>query len=137
MEPAVCIIDDDHSVQRALRRLLHSAGYRVLSCESAEDFLAMAAFPRPICLLVDVRMPGMTGADLQAALAGTRRDVPVVMISGHADATTINRVKAAGAVSCLSKPVEEDALLEALERAIEKDRRQLAGMLPVPPPMKA
>lgn len=130
MKAAVCIIDDDHSVQRALRRLLHSAGYRVLTCDSAEDFLAMPVFPRPICLLVDLRMPGMTGADLQAALTGTRRDVPVVMISGHADAAIITRAKAAGAVSCLCKPLEEEALFEALELAIEKDRRQLSAILP-------
>ncbi len=123
MKPTVCVIDDDPSVQRSLRRLLHSAGYRVLTYSSAEDFLALSELPHPSCLVVDVRMPGMTGLDLQAAICGTKHDAPIVMISGHADASTFARASAAGAVSFLCKPFEEAALLDALEWAIEKDRR--------------
>jgi FixJ family two-component response regulator len=129
---AVCIIDDDASVRRALRRLLHAAGYHVLSCSSAEEFLSLDKLPRPICLLVDLRMPGMTGIDLQFALTSTGRELSVVMVSGHADAATIDRALAAGALSFLSKPVEELALLAAVERGIEADRRRLACANPLP-----
>ena len=127
MKPYVCVIDDDPSVQRATRRLLHSAGYRVLTYSSAEDFLRLRELPRPTCLIVDVRMPGMTGLDLQAAICGTIHEVPLVMISGHADAATVARATAAGAVAFLSKPFEDSALLEALQRAIDEDRRRLSA----------
>lgn len=136
IKAAVCIVDDDPSVQRALRRLLQSAGYCVLTCNAAEEFLAMTALPRPICLLLDLRMPGMTGADLQAAIVGTKHDVPVIMFSGHADAGTIMRSKLAGAVSCLSKPVEEDELLRTVAFAIAIDRRRLAALIPTPAQVK-
>jgi FixJ family two-component response regulator len=110
-----------------MRRLLHAAGYRVLVTSSAEEFLTLNDLPHPICLLVDVRMPGMTGLDLQAAVGGTTHDAPIVMISGHADPATAARALATGAVAFLCKPFEESALLEALERAIEEDRRRIAG----------
>jgi FixJ family two-component response regulator len=127
VKPNVCVIDDDPSVQRSLRRLLHSVGYRVLLCSSAEDFLALTELPHPVCLVVDVRMPGMTGIDLQAALAGTRRNAPIVMISGHADAATVARATNAGAVAFLCKPFDDRALLAAVERAVEEDRRGTCG----------
>jgi FixJ family two-component response regulator len=127
MKPNVCVIDDDPSVQRAMRRLLLAAGYRVMTYSSAEDFLALTELPHPICLIVDVRMPGMTGLDLQAAISGTSRDAPIVMISGHADAATVARATAAGAVSFLCKPFEDAALLEALQRAIEEDRCRMSA----------
>jgi FixJ family two-component response regulator len=127
MRPNVCVIDDDPSVQRAMRRLLHAAGYRVLVSSSAEEFLTLKELPHPICLLLDVRMPGMTGIDLQAAVAGTAHEAPIVMISGHADAATVTRALAIGAVAFLSKPFEESALLEALQRAIEEDRRKMSS----------
>ena len=127
MRPNVCVIDDDPSVQRAMRRLLHAVGYRVLVSSSAEEFLTLKELPHPICLLVDVRMPGMTGIDLQSAIAGTTHDAPIVMISGHADAATVARALAIGAVAFLCKPFEESALLEALARAIEEDRRRMSG----------
>jgi FixJ family two-component response regulator len=127
MKPNVCVIDDDPSVQRSMRRLLHAAGYRVLTYSSAEDFLALSELPHPICLVVDVRMPGMTGIDLQAAISGTTHDAPIVMISGHADAATVARATAAGAVSFLCKPFEDTALLEALQRAIDEDRRRMSA----------
>jgi FixJ family two-component response regulator len=127
MKPSVCVIDDDPSVQRSMRRLLHAAGYRVLVYSSAEEFLALPELPHPVCLVVDVRMPGMTGVDLQAAIAGTDRHAPIVMISGHADAATVARATAAGAVAFLCKPFEDDALLRALERGFEEDRRRVTA----------
>jgi FixJ family two-component response regulator len=118
MTPTVCVIDDDRSVQRALRRLLQSAGYQVLLCSSAADFLELTDVPHPICLVVDVRMPGMTGLDLQAALSRQQRVLPIIMISGHADEGMILRATAAGAIAFLSKPFEEQALLDALAAAL-------------------
>jgi FixJ family two-component response regulator len=125
MRANVCVIDDDPSVQRSTRRLLQAAGYRVLLFSCAEDFLALTVLPRPVCLLADVRMPGMTGIDLQAAIAGTAHDAPMVMISGHADAAMVARATAAGAVAFLSKPFEDTALIDAVERALEADRKRL------------
>jgi FixJ family two-component response regulator len=122
MKPTVCLIDDDPSVQRAVRRLLHAAGYPVLTFSSASDFLALSDLPVSVCLLVDLRMPGMTGADLQAELASSHGHLPLIMMSGHADAVTRLRVMAAGAVSFLSKPFEEDALFGALELARDRAR---------------
>ena len=132
MTPAVCIIDDDHSVQRGLRRLLLTTGYRVLTCDSAEQFLSLSQLPRPICLLVDFRMQGMSGTELLDELARSGCELPVVMISGHANAATVMRAMAAGAVACLGKPFEEAALLAAIEMAVARDRRRLASALPVP-----
>ena len=126
MKASVCVIDDDPSVQRSMRRLLHSAGYRVLLHSSAEDFLALAELPHPVCLVVDVRMPGITGMDLQAAIAGTRREAPIVMISGHADAAAAARATAAGAMAFLSKPFEDRALLQAVQQAIEEDQQRVS-----------
>ena len=119
---SVCVVDDDPSVQRALRRLLRLAGYRVLVCGSADEFLTLSDVPDGTCLVVDVRMPGMTGIELQAALTRSGRDLPVIMISGHADEGMMHRAMAAGAVAFLSKPFEEQALLGALARAQARDR---------------
>jgi FixJ family two-component response regulator len=132
MKPTVCIIDDDVSVQRALRRLVQASGYQVMTCSSATEFLALTDLPHPICLVVDVRLPGMTGLDLQAALPAIGRDIPVVMISGHADTATILRALSAGAVSFLCKPFESETLLEALEQALRKDRRPVPVTKPLP-----
>jgi FixJ family two-component response regulator len=113
-----------------LRRLLQSAGYRVWLCGSAEEFLALCstiAMSRPICVVVDVRMPGLTGIDLQAVMSGTAFDPPLIMISGHADGATVARAIAAGAVSFLCKPFEDDALVDAVEVAIAEDRRRLSS----------
>jgi FixJ family two-component response regulator len=118
----VCIIDDDASVQRALRRLLQAADYDVLTCGSAEEFLALTGLPRPLCLLVDVRMRGMTGIDLQDVLHNSSRDIPIIFMSGHADAATIARATASGA-RFLAKPFEVDALLDALQHAFTQRRR--------------
>jgi FixJ family two-component response regulator len=129
----ICIVDDDASVRRSLIRVLHSAGYDVLTCDSAEAFLSIAEVPRPICLLVDVGMPGMDGIDLQIALARAGRDLPVVVISGHAGAPEIARALAAGALSCLAKPVEARTLFQAVERGLALDRERLEHHRPAAP----
>jgi FixJ family two-component response regulator len=121
--PTVFVIDDDSSVLRSLRRLLTSAGYRVVACESAREFLALGDVPRPSCLVTDVRMPGMTGLDLQEALRIAGRDVPMILSSGAADLATEARARAGGAVAFLSKPFDPEHLFAALERAIQLDSR--------------
>lgn len=122
MTRTVCVIDDDCSVQRALRRLLEVAGYRVLLCSSAAEFLELTDLPHPICLIIDVRMPGMTGIDLQAALIRENRHIPVIMVSGHADESLVLRASHPDMVAFLSKPFEDDALLHALAAAMPADR---------------
>ena len=117
----VFVIDDDLSVLRSLRRLLTSAGYHVVACESAREFLALGELPRPSCLVTDVRMPGMTGLDLQDALRVAGRSLPMILSSGAADFATEARARAGGAVAFLSKPFDPDHLFAALEDAIRLD----------------
>ena len=118
----IYLIDDDVSVRRGLGRLLRAAGYNVVTCDTPEAFLALPSLTTPACLLLDVRMPRMTGLELQSALHDEGRDPPIVMLSGHADATTSERALSAGAVAVLSKPVELNALVDALERGLARDR---------------
>jgi FixJ family two-component response regulator len=115
--PIVGVVDDDPSMRTALRRLLQAVGCVVETFDDAEDFLAHGF--RPLgCLVLDVRMPGASGLDLQARLAATRPDLPVVMITGHPTADVHARALAAGAVAVLDKPFEEELLLEAVRRAL-------------------
>jgi two-component system response regulator FixJ len=118
----IYLIDDDVSARRGLGRLLKAAGYNVVTCESPEAFLALPSVMTPACLLLDVRMPKMTGLELQKALHDDGRDPPIVMVSGHVDATTRERAMSAGAVAVLSKPVELSALVDAVERGLARNR---------------
>ena len=122
----IYIVDDDACVRRALSRLLAASGYGVVTCESAEALLALPSLARPSCLLVDIRMPGSTGLELQDALR-ENANPPVVMLSGHADATMAERAVAGGAIAVLSKPVDESLLLSALESALDRDRQTIAN----------
>lgn len=117
----VYVIDDDLSVRRAMERLIRSTGYRVIACASAAEFLALHEIARPACLVVDVRMPGQTGFDLQDALAAAGRDEPIVFITGHGDQAMAARALAAGAIAFFAKPVDERLLLEAIERGLAAD----------------
>jgi len=119
----VFVIDDDLSVRRALRRLLLTADYRVVTCESANEFLlSPQPLPRPSCVVLDVRMPAVSGLDLQEALRAAARAIPIILISGHADVATAARAKAAGAVAFLSKPFDDVSLLAAVRKALQQDR---------------
>jgi two-component system response regulator FixJ len=122
----VVVIDDDLSVRRALARLLASAGYEVIICSSAEEFLAMPSIPRPACLVTDVRMPGMTGLDLLDVLCTRRPSLPIILVSGDADAGAAAHARAAGAVRFLLKPFSSEDLLGALAEALDRDRAELA-----------
>ena len=120
--PLIHVVDDDDSLRTALLRLLHAAGHEARGYSSAGEFLLAPPPDRPGCVLLDVRMPGPSGLDLQAALQRQGVALPVVFLSGHADVAAGVRAMKSGAVDFLSKPVEREALLEAVGRALERDR---------------
>jgi FixJ family two-component response regulator len=130
----VFVIDDDPSVRRALERQLRTAGFRVETFESAQDYVARAPQAEIACILTDVRMPGMSGLDLQDSLAQAGRALPMVFITGHGDIPTTVRAMKGGAVDFLPKPFAEREILaavgEALERsaAVERERRELGTL---------
>ena len=120
--PLIHVVDDDDSLRTALLRLLDAAGHEARGYASAGEFLLAPPPDRPGCVLLDVRMPGPSGLDLQAALKRQGVALPVVFLSGHADVAAGVRAMKSGAVDFLSKPVEREALLEAVGRALERDR---------------
>ena len=119
--PLIFIVDDDPSVRKSLTRVVTSAGYAVESYASAQEFMARAPYGGPCCMVLDVRMPGLTGPDLQAALAGSGHRVPIVFITGHGDISMSVKAMKAGAVDFLTKPFDVESLLEAIQRAVAKD----------------
>jgi FixJ family two-component response regulator len=124
----VSVVDDDHSVRRSLTRLLRSVGYQAEGYASAADFLAH--FPRdgPACVLIDVRMPDISGFDLFRELQQRCPALPVVFITGHGDTAMADRAIKAGASDFLVKPIDEPLLLKAVERALTASRgRLIAG----------
>jgi FixJ family two-component response regulator len=121
-------VDDDAGVRRALTRLLRSANYETVSYRSAEDFLLAAPIDDvAACLVVDLRMPGLNGLELQELLIEQGLDLALVFISGQADVQSGIRAMKGGAVDFLEKPFSEEALLGAVTRALEKDRQRLAS----------
>ena len=122
--PTVYLVDDDAAVRRGLARLLKSAGYDVVSCDTAETYLALKSYRKPSCLLLDIRMPGMTGLELQRALHGDGSHPPVILLSGHVDAATAERAMTEGAVAVLSKPVDFDTLVNAIELSFTRTTSQ-------------
>jgi len=124
--PAVVhLVDDDDSLRAALQRLLSAAGYRVQAYASAGEFLLDPPADAPGCLLLDLRMPGPSGLELQEALDRHGIRLPVIFLTGHGDLATGVRAMKAGAVDFLTKPVEREPLLAAIERALalDADRR--------------
>ena len=121
----VFVVDDDVSVRKSTGRLLMSAGYDVVICASAAEFLSLTDRPRPSCLLTDLRMPDKTGFDLQDALRRSGRELPIIVSSGQADAATVARVRAAGAVHFLAKPFDASDLLGAVAEAIRRDQESM------------
>jgi two-component system response regulator FixJ len=119
-QPTVYIIDDDDSVRCALEMLMGSVGLHAQSYASAPHFLAAYQPTKAGCMLVDVRLPGMSGLELQAHLHDRAIDLPVIMISGHGDVTSAVRAMKAGAVDYIQKPFNSQVLLETVQRAIER-----------------
>ena len=114
----VFAIDDDVSVRRGLTRLLRSAGYKSETFESASDFLARQPHSGPSCVIVDVRMPGLNGIELQEDLIKRRREEPLVFITGHGDIPMCAQAMKAGAVDFLRKPFRNDELLQCVQNAL-------------------
>src|SRR5213080_2563706 len=118
----VFVVDDDSSVRDALRRLLTSVGLTVEVFSSARDFLTAPRRDVPGCLVLDVRLPGLSGLDLQQELAATQAPLPIIFLTGHGDIPMSVRAMKAGAVEFLTKPFREQDLLDAIRNAIERDR---------------
>jgi FixJ family two-component response regulator len=119
--PLIHVVDDDESLRTALLRLLRAAGYEAQGYPSAGDFLLQPPPDRPGCLLLDVRMPGPSGLELQAALQRQGMALPVIFLTGHADVPSSVKAMKAGAVDFLPKPVDRNTLLDALRRALAHD----------------
>jgi len=122
----VFVVDDDASVRAALGGLLRSAGVSVATYATAQEFLAgVGGSPRaegPSCLVLDVRLPGLSGLDLQTRMTEVNLEIPIIFITGHGDVPTSVRAMKAGAVEFLTKPFGDDDLLTAIHEAIERDR---------------
>jgi len=116
----VSIVDDDASLRRSLRNLLGSVGLRVETFASAEAFLQSTHQDQTGCLVLDLRMPGMSGFDLLRHLSGTGSRIPVVILTAHGDDEVRHRSLQAGAVAFLSKPFNGNALLDAVRTALEQ-----------------
>ena len=121
----VCVVDDDQSVRRGLRRLFKSAEYAAESFASAEDYLAREIFEGPICLVLDVRMPGLNGLELQKELESRGACEQIVFITGHNDVPTCTQAMKNGAVDFLMKPFDSEELIEAVRRALGRGKEQL------------
>ena len=121
-EPIVFVVDDDRSVRTSTERLVRSAGFVVRTFGSAKEFLDGARLDGPACLVLDVRLPGQSGLDLQRELRSLGIDIPIVFITGHGDIPMSVRAMKAGAVEFLTKPYRKHDLLEAIRAAIERDR---------------
>ena len=121
----VLIVDDDASVRKSLTRLVAAAGYGVQAFASAQEFLARPPSTGPCCLVLDVRMPGLTGLELQRTLAQAPHRIAIVFITGHGDVATSVAAMKAGAVDFLTKPFARQALLDAIEQALARDTREL------------
>ncbi len=121
-QPTVFVIDDDESIRNAFTTLFRSVGLRAEVFGSADEFLSKKLPTGPSCLVLDVRLPGLSGLDFQAELSKAHFAVPIIFISGHGDIPMSVRAIKAGAVEFLTKPVREQDLLDAVQLALERDR---------------
>ena len=117
--PLISIVDDDDSLRNSLNNLIRSVGFRVQGFPSAEAFLNSSELHDTACLILDVRMPGMSGLDLQRQLVAANSPIPIVFITSHGDDDARARALAAGAVDFLYKPFREEALLKAIDSALD------------------
>ncbi|GEP59030.1 response regulator transcription factor [Reyranella soli] len=120
--PTVFVIDDDEDMRSALGNLFRSVGHEVKLFGSAAEFLQDTSSDAPGCLVLDVRLPGMSGLDFQNKLASTNAHIPIVFMTGHGDIPMSVRAMKAGAVDFLTKPFRDQDMLDAVTRAIEADR---------------
>jgi RNA polymerase sigma factor (sigma-70 family) len=120
--PVVFVVDDDPSVRSSLKFLLSTVGLHVESFDSADTFLRKNPPEGPSCLVLDVRLPGLSGLDFQRELAARKISIPIVFLTGHGDIPMSVRAMKAGAVEFLTKPVRDQDLLDAVRIALERDR---------------
>jgi len=125
--PIVHVVDDDASVRTALTRLLQAAGHRVRAWSSADEFMGAGALEGPGCIVLDLRMPGMDGMEMQQALAHHQPGLPIIFLTGHGDIAASVRAMKAGAVDFLTKPVERATLLAAVANALARDNTNHAA----------
>jgi RNA polymerase sigma factor (sigma-70 family) len=121
-EPIVYVLDDDMAVRHSLERLMRSVGLEVQSFPSAAEFLGRSRPDRPSCLVVDVRMPGLSGLDLQETLSTSGWNAPMIFITGHGTVPMSVRAMRAGAVNFLQKPFEDQEILDSIHQAIDRER---------------
>jgi len=122
LNPVVFIVDDDAAMRDALGVLLRTAGFKTQSFSSADEFLQVYSPSQPGCLILDVRMPGMDGLELQKQMVQAGEGIPIIFLSGHGEVPSTARAFKMGAIDFLQKPVEEEQLLDAISRALESDR---------------
>jgi FixJ family two-component response regulator len=125
----VFVVDDDASVREAVSNLLRSVGLQARAFASAQEFLISARPDAAACLVLDIRMPGLGGLDCQRQLAETGTHIPIIFMTGHGDIPMSVRAMKAGAVDFLSKPFRDQDLLDAVQIAIERDRKRRADDL--------
>ena len=121
-EAMVFVVDDDVGTRESLKNLIRSVGLRVEAFASAQDFLRSTRPDVPGCLVLDVRLPGLSGLDLQKRMAEVELEIPIVFITGHGDIPMSVRAMKAGAVEFLTKPFRDQELLDAIQQALERDR---------------
>ncbi len=125
--PVVYVVDDDPSIRDALDSLIRSVGFRAQTFASAQDFLKSTRPDAPGCLVLDVRLPGLSGLDLQRELARVDIRIPIIFITGHGDIPMSVSAMKGGAVEFLTKPFRDQDLLDAIQAAVERDRASQEG----------
>jgi FixJ family two-component response regulator len=122
LKPVVFVVDDDVSVRESIQGLLDFAGFEAVTFGSAHEFLGAPHSHSPNCLLLDIGLPDLSGLDLQELVAGDRSDMPIIVITGRGDVPMTVRAMKAGAVEVLTKPFDNEVLLDAIRHAIERSR---------------
>jgi FixJ family two-component response regulator len=123
--PIVFVVDDDLSVRESLEGLIGSAGWQVETFASAQEFLSRPRAVVPSCLVLDVSLPDLNGLELQQRIADDRTEMPIIFISGYGDVPMTVRAMKAGAIEFLTKPIDNDGLLNTIEQALEHSRQAL------------
>jgi FixJ family two-component response regulator len=121
-QPTVFVVDDDASVREAIKGLVRSVGLRAETFGSTQDFLRKKPLDGPSCLVLDVRLPGLSGLDFQQELSRANIRIPIIFITGHGDIPMTVRAMKAGAVEFLTKPFRDQDLLDAIQQALDRDR---------------
>lgn len=122
IEPIVFVVDDDTAVRDAIKDLLESVGMRAQTFGSSTEFLARKPVEAPSCLILDVRLPGKSGLDFQKQLAAEKVEIPIIFITGHGDIPMTVQAMKEGAVDFLTKPFRDQELLDAIHKALDRDR---------------